>query len=174
MKRIFLITMLLFFSSVNIVYAGHNPNHNPQGQGQNGQNGKDGVDGQDGQDGEDGQDGQDGVDGKNGVKGDKGSKGDTGKGLKDRHEVQFEGVIYEDAKSAISTYYIRDFNNENNTVGVKYKYYFGKSHSEKVREDLQRQIDELKQLQQSNKNNFEEDNMVVIPTETGFIMKRRF
>lgn len=142
--------------------------------GKNGVDGKDGVDGTDGQNGSDGQDGAEGKQGKQGKQGNKGERGERGKGLKDSYELQLEGVLKETRKTATSVYYIRDFNNQHNTVGLKVKYYFGKSYSEQVREDLQRQIDELKELKQSTTNYVDRDGVEVVPIgENGWGIEKR-
>lgn len=115
--------------------------------GDKGDTGATGATGSQGDKGDTGNNGINGVNGENGEKGETGAKGDvgaTGKGLKDAYEVQFEGVIKEGSRNAFSVYGIHDFNNNIDTVGLKWKHYFGKSYSEQVREDLQKQIDELK------------------------------
>lgn len=140
--------------------------------GEQGIQGETGNTGEAGQNGNDGQNGQDGKTGDKGEKGNQGQKGETGKGLKDAYELQFEGVLKETRKTATSVYYIRDFNNDNNTIGLKFKYYFGQSYADQVREDLQRQIDELKGLQE-NVSLVDRDNMEVVPTATGMKLQKK-
>lgn len=94
--------------------------------------------------GEKGNKGDRGKNGADGKEGKRGEKGETGKGLKDNYELQLEGVIKESRKTSTSIYFIRDLNNNHNTIGLKFKYYFGTSYSEQVRKDLQKQINELK------------------------------
>jgi len=65
-----------------------------------------------------GLDGTDGVDGINGV---------DGRGINNSTELQYEGVIISNKKAELSIYYINDFNNDRNTIGIKVKHYWGKS-----------------------------------------------
>lgn len=82
--------------------------------------------------------------GDKGDQGLKGEKGDTASESKTKTVFEFEGVIAEGSRNAFSTFYNYDVNNGGNTVGLKWKHYFGKSYADQVREDLQKQIDELK------------------------------
>jgi len=122
--------------------------------------------------GENGTDGVNGADGKKGDKGSKGDKGEQGRGIEDAREVQFEGVLKATRKTETSIYAIQDFNNDRNTIGIKFKFYFGKSYAEQVEDKLNKRIDELEKKLTPTK--FEEDNMVVVPTENGFKIERKF
>lgn len=143
--------------------------------GDTGANGQSGISGTDGASGKDGATGKGGVKGKQGKQG---AKGERGKGIKDAYELQLEGVIKETRKTATSIYYIRDFNNQRNTIGAKFKYYFGQSYADQVREDLQRQINELRELQgliskEAVIDHFKEDGMEIIPLDNGFVIQKR-
>ena len=93
--------------------------------------------------GQDGTSGKDGTNGEDGGKGDKGEQGIEGKGLKHPLELQYEAVIKSWKKVDLSVYYIRDFNNETDTLGVKVKHYWGKSWSERELERVNARLDAL-------------------------------
>lgn len=111
-----------------------------------GEDGLDGINGLDGKDGlsikgdtgdtgvgEPGKDGKDGANGKDGknIKGDKGKQGEIGKGLKDRQELQLEIRLRDTRKTGIFFYFIHDFNNDNNTAGIKFLWKLGTSYEER-------------------------------------------
>jgi hypothetical protein len=122
-----------------------NPSCIPELKGDKGDTGDNGQDGNDGYtpikrvdyfDGTNGIDGEDGANGKDGlsIKGDKGAKGkqgEIGKGLKDRQELQLEIRLRDTRKTGIFFYFIHDFNNDNNTAGIKFLWKLGTSYEER-------------------------------------------
>jgi len=104
--------------------------------GDTGNDGTDGEQGEKGNEGEEGKEGNDGEEGKEGEKGEQGLQGLQGKGLDDPLELQYEAVIKSWKRVDLSAYYIHDFNNDLNTIGVKIKHYWGKSWSERELEKV--------------------------------------
>lgn len=109
--------------------------------------------------------------GGNSNKGGQGEKATTSEGIKDAREIQFEGVLKATKKTETSIYAIQDFNNNRNTIGLKFKYYFGKSYAEQVEDKLNKRIDELEKKLTPSK--FVQDNMEIVPTENGFKIQKK-
>jgi len=114
--------------------------------GDTGNQGVQGVKGTQGEQGIKGNIGNQGIKGNKGNRGDKGAKGATGKGLRDRYEVQLETRLIDTKKFALSNYYIYDTNNDNHCVGLKVTLKLGKSYEEKRIEDLEKKLDKLQSL----------------------------
>lgn len=111
--------------------------------GLNGINGLNGKDGLNGEKGDTGEQGIQGVKGDIGAKGEQGERGFTGKGLKDRQEAQLEVRILDTRKTATSIYYIRDFNNQINTAGVKFTIKLGTSYEEREIKKLVERLNKI-------------------------------
>lgn len=93
--------------------------------------------------GEKGDIGKTGNKGKNGERGIQGEKGLQGKGLKDRYEIQGEIRISDTQRTSTAIYGIHDFNNDIQTVGIKFTWKLGKSYEEKLLDELEQRIKEL-------------------------------
>ena len=137
--------------------------------GDTGNDGTDGEQGEKGNEGEEGKEGNDGEEGKEGEKGEQGLQGLQGKGLDDPLELQYEAVIKSWKRVDLSAYYIHDFNNDLNTIGVKIKHYWGKSWSERELEKVNVRLEALENIPV---NHAECDNITVVPTDTGFTVKK--
>lgn len=149
--------------------------------GKRGAKGDKGDKGDDGSSGQDGSDGTDGQDGKKGDKGDKGNegkqgqqgvKGDAGEGLDDRINLMI-GVEHEGEKWIKGVHAGYDVNNEVGILEVRFTRKIGRSYTEERMDELQSQIDLLKGEQTASRNYFEEGNMQVVPTSTGFILEKK-
>lgn len=130
--------------------------------GDKGDKGDTGAAGQQGEAGKAGENGTNGKDGKNGAKGNQGERGYEGKGLEDRYELEYEGVIKSWKRVEVSVSAGYDFNNEINIFRGKVKHYWGESWTEKQLRLTNERIDRLE------KNYFERDNMEIVETETGY------
>jgi len=64
--------------------------------------------------------------------------------LKDKHEVELIGRLYDTRKTCIELYSNYDFNNEVYGVGARFVWKFGKSYEEKLIEELRKEIRSMK------------------------------
>ena len=64
--------------------------------------------------------------------------------IKDKHEVEFVGRLYDTRKTCTELYGNYDFNNEVYGAGVRFTFKFGKSYEEKLIEELREEIRSLK------------------------------
>jgi len=139
--------------------------------GEAGTDGQDGQDGKQGEKGDEGKEGDKGEEGKEGKEGKKGEQGIQGRGLENPLELQYEGVIKSWKRVDLSVYYIHDFKNELDTLGVKVKHYWGKSWSEREIEKVNARLDVL---ENTPINYVEQDNVTVVPTTNGFRVEKGF
>jgi len=63
--------------------------------------------------------------------------------LKDRYEGKINIRILDTKKTSTSIYYARDFNNENNGIGIEFTIKLGKNYSERKLEELEKRIEKL-------------------------------
>lgn len=78
-----------------------------------------------------------------GKQGIQGERGDKGKGLKNSQEIQAEVILLDTKKTTTSIYYINDFNNQNNTIGLKITIKLGKSYELRKIEELEKKLKKL-------------------------------